>query len=193
MSFFNSAISATKKVASNASSVVTTLTEKPILDMDIEGIIGAFVMSEHGGTRFDGTLPKEYNEKLPENLVIGKVQVSLHENGIRIEQKKGYPILIVKTKIEEVSIQRQSVKRRVGVAGDLAEKAIDGAIGGGVLGAGLAITKASLKGEVGMLETVIINYIRIIFIDDMNKKWTILIETEPVNAEQFLQRYQESK
>ncbi|MDR1484860.1 MAG: hypothetical protein LBT09_08570 [Planctomycetaceae bacterium] len=149
-------------------------------------------MSELGGTKFDGILPKEYNEKLPENLTVGKVQVLLHENGIRIEQKKGYPILINKTKIEEVSIQRQSVRRRVGVAGDLAEKAIDGTIGGGVLGAGLAVTKASLKGEAGTLETIIINYIRIIFTDDTDKKNTILIETKPAFAEQFLQRYQEN-
>jgi hypothetical protein len=181
-----------KKLSETAGSAVTKLTEKlSIPEIDIEGTIGKFVMSEHGGTKFDGTLPKEYNERLPENLSIGKVQVLLHETGIRIEQKKGYPILIIKTKIDEVSIQRQSLRRRVGVAGDLAEKAIDGAIGGGVLGAGLAVAKSSLKGEAGTLETVIINYIRIIFSDDNNIKWTILVETEPAFAEQFSQRYQE--
>ncbi|MDR3196853.1 MAG: hypothetical protein LBU34_03190 [Planctomycetaceae bacterium] len=189
---FTNPLKKLSETAGNLSSAVTKLTEKPpIPDIDIDGIIGKLVLSEHGGTTFWGTLPKEFNLKLPENLIIGKVQIFLHENGIRIEQKKGYPILIVKTKIEEVSIQRQSQRRRVGVAGDLVESAVDGAIGGGLLGAGLAVAKSSIKGEAGTVETIVINYIRITFVDDNNTKWCILIETEPVNAEQFMQRYQE--
>lgn len=176
----------------NTATTVSKIFEKPPLpEIDIEGLIGRFVMSEFGGTRFEGQLPKEFNEKLPPMLAIGSVLVSLHERGIRIDQKKGYPLLIQQSAAEEVSLQRQSIKRTTGVASDLATCALDGAIGGGLLGAGLATSKAALTGKIGSVETIVIFYVRTTFTDEEGKKWTLTIQADPAFAEQFIQRTQE--
>ncbi len=183
--------SATKAVGSVVTSVPKFFERPPLPEIDIEGLIGQFVMSEFGGTRFEGQLSEEFNEKLPPMLTYGGIRVSLHENGIRIDQKKGYPLLIQQKATANISLQRHPIKRTKGVVTDLVSHALDGAIGGGLLGAGVAASKAALDGKVGTMETIIIFYVRITFASEEAKKWTLVIQAEPEFAELFIQRVQE--
>ncbi len=187
--------SITSTVSSNviqvASGVSKIFDKPPLPEIDIDGLIGRFVMSEYGGTRFDGDIDKEFNECLPEMLTYGDVRVSLHERGVRIDQKKGYPLLIPQATTEEISLQKQPIKRRVGVAADLATSALDGAIGGGLIGASLAASKAALTGQAGTVETIILFYVRFVFVDEEAKKWELVVQADPACAELFKQRVEE--
>ena len=165
-----------------------TLPLKP--DNTYESVIGKPLMSRWGGTEIEGRIDVRVNPDLPDVMSSGKIDLFIHENGLRIRKQLGSTYLLPMICIREVSQQGQAVTKRDGVLLDLAGKAIDGGIRGGAVGAGLAAGKGILTGDLGDEMTKITFFVRIIYFDGLRDR-ALLIETSESASHQFVERVRE--
>jgi hypothetical protein len=188
ISNFKRTINDIKGATRNVAEKLPLLSLKP--DNSYEAAIGRPVMSPQGGTEIVGNIDSRINPDLPNEMSSGKVDLFVHEGGLRIRKQLGATFLLPIESIREVSQQGQSVTKRAGALLELAGKAIDGGISGGAVGAGLAAGKSVLTGELGQEVNKVSFYVRIIYQDGQRDR-AILIETSESASNQFVDRVKE--
>lgn len=159
-------------------------------DNSYESVIGRPVLSRLGGTEIEGRIDARNNPDLPDVMTSGKVDLFIHEQGLRIRKQLGSTYLLPIICIREVSQQGQAVTKRGGVLLDLAGKAIEGGIHGGAVGAGLAAGKGVLSGDLGTDLDKTTFYVRIIYFDGQRDR-ALLIEATEAASHQFVDRVRE--
>ena len=185
---FKKSMNNLKGATRNVAEKLPFLSLKP--DNSYEAAIGRPVMSRHGGTEIEGRIDTRINPDLPNEMSSGKVDLFVHENGLRIRKQLGATFLLPIESIREVSRQGQAVTKRTGTLLDLAGKTIDGGISGGAVGAGLAAGKGVLTGELGSEISKTSFYVRIIYQDGQRDR-AILVETSEAASDQFVDRVRE--
>ena len=142
--------------------------------------IGPFVLHAAGGTQIKGEIDAKLNPVIPGGLRPGWVELFIHQAGIRIEQKKIYPLLFKYSDLKAVKPLKHKELRSLSGSSTL-QAAATGFFIAGPLGALLATMGSQQEWEISK---------DFVYLEDANGV-QLLIGTTEKSAKRFADRIKE--